>query len=259
MWRYGLKTLALPPAANLLALMLAYWLRHRHPLLALLLTVAGFGSLLVLSMPGVALELQRLHAVHDAIHPAEAGAFRAGAIVVLGGGRLRNAPEYAGADQPGSLTFQRLRYGAFLHGETGLPLLVSGGKVDGEPRAEAELMRDALQDVLDVPVRWIEPHSRTTHENALHTAQLLGSEGIRRVVLVTHALHMPRAAMLFERQGMEVLPAPTAFWTAPRDHALGRWLPEAEALLLSTRILHEQLGLLWYRLREEFPELPLPA
>lgn len=259
MWRYTLKTLALPPAANLLGLLLAFWLRHRHPVLALLLAVLSTLSLLVLSLPGVALELQRLHVVHGAIRPAEAGAFGAGAIVVLGGGRIHGAPEYGGVDQAGSATFQRLRYGVFLHRKTGLPLLVTGGRLDGESKSEAELMRDALRDTLDAPARWIEPHSRTTHENALFSAQLLAGEGIRRVVLVTHAVHMPRAAMLFERQGLEVLAAPTAFWTPTRAHPLARWLPDAGALLFSAQVLHEQLGMAWYRLRAGFPALPLPA
>ncbi len=260
MWRYTLKTLALPPAANLLALLLAWRLRARHPLLSNLLVLFSVASLLALSMPAVTLALQNLHVRHGAIDPQELVAFRAGAIVVLGGGRLRGAPEYGGLDQPGSLTFQRIRYGAYLHKRTGVPLLVTGGRVEGESRSEAELMRDALQQSLGgVSSRWLEPHSRTTFENASFSAQILLQEGVQRVALVTHAVHMPRAAALFEQQGLKVLAAPTGFWTPPRSDAINRWVPDAESLLVSARILHEQLGLLWYWLRNRFPALPLPG
>lgn len=259
MWRYTLKTLAMPPAANLLALLLAWRLRVRHPLLAGLLVVFSFVSLLVLSMPGATLALQRVHAYHGAIAPREVQVFQAEAIVVLGGGRLRAAPEYGGVDQPGGMTFQRLRYGAYLHRRTGVPLLVSGGRVESESRSEAELMRDALSESLGVPTRWLEPHSRTTFENASFSAQVLQQEGISRIALVTDATHMPRAAALFEQRGLQVLAAPTGFWTPPRTDGISLWIPDAEALLVSQRILHEQLGLAWYWLRDRYPDLPLPG
>ncbi len=259
MWRYTLKTLALPPAVNLLALLLAWRLRARHPVLAGILLVAGFGSLLVLSMPGATLALQRLHAHHGAIQPQEVNAFGAEAIVVLGGGRLRGAREFGGLDQPGSMTFQRLRYAAYLHQRTRVPLLVSGGRVESESRSEAELMRDALSQSLGVTTRWLEPHSRTTFENASFSSQLLQQEGVTRIALVTHASHMPRAAALFEQRGLKVLAAPTGFWTPPRTDGLSLWIPDAEALMVSSSILHEQLGLAWYWLRARYPELPLPG
>ncbi len=259
LWRFYLKTLLLPPAVNLLGLLLAFWLWRRHSRLAMLLAVGSFGSLLALSMPGVALQLQQLQVVHEAIRPAEARAFGAGAIVVLGGGRNLAAAEYGGRDQPGSLSLQRLRYAAYLHGKTGLPLLVTGGRVAGEQQSEAELMRDTLQTSLGTPVRWLEPHSRTTFENAAFSAQILADAGIRRVILVTSATHMQRSVGLFEQRGLQVLPAPTGLWSPPRVDPVAMWLPHAEALLVSSMILHEQLGLLWYRLGARFPALQLPT
>lgn len=41
--------------------------------------------------------------------------------------------------------------------------------------------------------------------------ELLGERGIRRVVLVTEAVHMRRSASCFEKQGFEVIPAPCHF------------------------------------------------
>jgi len=50
------------------------------------------------------------------------------AIVVLGGGTRRNAPEYGG-DTLGALTLERLRYGTVVARVTHLPMLLSGGAV----------------------------------------------------------------------------------------------------------------------------------
>ena len=49
------------------------------------------------------------------------------AVVILGGGVRRNAPEYGG-DTLATLTLERVRYGARVARLTGLPVLVSGGR-----------------------------------------------------------------------------------------------------------------------------------
>ena len=87
------------------------------------------------------------------------------AIVILGGGMVEDAPEYGGAAL-GILTLQRVRYGARVARATGLPVLVSGGPTMTLP-AEALSMRDALVDEYGVAVKWVEPRSRNTHENAV--------------------------------------------------------------------------------------------
>ncbi|RKZ35880.1 MAG: YdcF family protein, partial [Gammaproteobacteria bacterium] len=87
------------------------------------------------------------------------------AIVVLGGGRYSDAPEYGG-DTVARGTLERLRYGARLHRQTGLPLLVTGGRVYGETTAEATLMKSVLTDEFGVGVKWAENESRNTFENA---------------------------------------------------------------------------------------------
>ena len=62
---------------------------------------------------------------------------RAGAIVVLGGGRYDEAPEY-GDDTISLAGLRRVRYAAVLQRRTGLPVLVSGGSVYAEPLPESE-------------------------------------------------------------------------------------------------------------------------
>ena len=52
----------------------------------------------------------------------------------------------------------------------------------------------------------LEEESRTTRENARFTAQLLRARGIQQVLLVSDGYHLPRARMLFRREGIAVLP-----------------------------------------------------
>lgn len=180
---------------------------------------------------------------------AHTGKAVAQAIVILGGGRRSHAPEF-GTDTVSRLTLERLRYGARLARETGLPVLVSGGRPFSTAEPEAALMATSLREDFGVRVRWQEGVSRTTWENAVDTRRLLAGTGIRRIYLVTHARHMPRAVYAFRAQGFHVIPAPTGFTTADPDiPSLFDLLPSARALNNTYYACWEGLGLLWYHLR----------
>jgi uncharacterized SAM-binding protein YcdF (DUF218 family) len=170
------------------------------------------------------------------------------AIVILGGGVRRNASEFGG-DTLGRLTLERVRYGALVARKTRLPVLVSGGSVFGGP-AEATLMKRVLQDEFNLEVRWTEARSRDTRSNAVESAAILLPAGIKRVILVTHGAHMPRASGEFASAGFEVTPAPTVIPGARLtfEHPV-ELLPSMSALQGSYYALHELLGEVVRRLR----------
>ena len=177
-----LKAVVLPPTGLLLLSALGLTVSARFARFGRVLACTGVVLLLAISMPVVAGYLTEF--VETAVPFDLAKAREAGAIVILGSGIRRNAPEYGG-DTLGTRTLERVRYGARLARLLGLPVLVSGGTVlAGEP--EAALMRDSLENEFGVKVRWSEDRSRTTHENAASTAELLRQAGIRRIVLVAH-------------------------------------------------------------------------
>jgi uncharacterized SAM-binding protein YcdF (DUF218 family) len=231
------KALVLPPTGPLLVAALGLALRRRLPRSGLAIAAAGVATLLAISMPFVADLLSR---AVDTAHPFDVAEARdAKAIVILGGGIRRSAPDYGG-DTLGILTLERVRYGARVARLTGLPVLVSGGVVfGGEP--EAAVMRDALESEFGVPVRWVEDSSRTTHENALRSSEVLRREGIRRVVLVTHDVDMRRAAAEFAAQGIDTIPAPTGMRSGVTN-SLTDFLPSMMGLERSYLALYEILA-----------------
>ena len=249
------RDLILPPTSLylvILAGLLLWWRRPRAgrivagtglALLAFLSTTAG-ASLFVAPLERLTKPLQA---------PERAGAQ---AIVVLAAGRLTNAPEYDGRDIPDLIALARLRYGAHLARRTRLPVLVTGSNgasgfdpAPGERAwSKAHAMAAALQGDFGVPVRWIEPRARDTNENGTYSAALLRADGVKRILLVTDAMHMARARGAFERAGLEVVDAPTMFFSDQHD-GLGAWLPSAEGMRRSWYAVYELIGMLWYRAR----------
>ena len=168
---------------------------------------------------------------------------RAQAIVVLGGAYHAPGNSVNPTD--------RLLYALQLYRAGRAPIVMcAGGGVPGQV-VEAELMSRLLQKWGVPPAAILtEGRSLSTRENALFSSPVLKARGIRQILLVTSALHMPRAAAVFRKVGFEVIPAPTDFrkpWE-PGGRLFG-WLPNAYDLTWSDQALREWGGLLAYRLR----------
>jgi uncharacterized SAM-binding protein YcdF (DUF218 family) len=173
------------------------------------------------------------------------------AIVVLGGGTNVHALEYDGEDEPGRYSLMRTVYAARLARQTGLPVYSTGGRpLSVAKESEGAIMRRWLVQ-LGVPAdqAFSEDSSANTWENATHIKRMLQGKGISRVVLVTTAMHMPRARWCFEHQGLVVIAAPTDYLTQQTPYDARSFLPDADVLAESTMALHEYLGLIWYPLR----------
>lgn len=239
-----LSCLLLPPGNGLALLGLAWLGRRRR--WALALAVLGALLLLLQSLPPVGTALMgTLEDRAGAWSPETAGAQ---AIVVLGSGVIRPVAEFGG-ETASERTLVRIRRGAQLARDTQLPVLVSGGRPLPAESSEAAAMAAILENEFGVAVRWREEGSLDTAGNAALSARMLVPEGIKRIVLVTQAFHMPRARLLFEAQGFEVIPAPTHFVSKNgTGFEAGSLFPSASALHNSYYALHEWLGILWVRI-----------
>ena len=235
----------LPPLNLLLLLGSGLLLMRRRPKIAKALLVAGFVLLWTFSTPFVV--QNGMHWLETSSEPVTSLYPDVQAIVVLGGYLYFHAPEYGGKDTVNGITLQRLSYGAKLHRDTGLPLLMTGGAVN-KHLPEGVLMQMRMQEDFQVPVRWVEDSAINTFENARFSAQILKKEGIKRIYLVTHAWHMPRAVKAFRHAGFEVIPAPMAFTTRYQTDVFA-FMPSAGAMRDAYILTHELIGLGWYRMR----------
>jgi len=241
--------LLLPPGGLVVTLALGLCLWRWWPRLGMTLVLVGALSLFLLSTSPVVTLLMAGLEDQPLLTREAVAASGAQAVVVLGGGRRDYAPEFGG-QTVASATLERIRYGARVHRDTGLPLAVTGGTVSGKGTPEAVLMADALQEDFGVPVRWVEDRSRNTRENAAFTRRMLEPDGVTNIVLVSHAVHLSRASPMFRAEGFDVVPAPTAFIIGGEGEIdLLDWNPGMTNLASSYYALHERLGRLWYRLR----------
>lgn len=240
------ESLLFPPGLVVLIAAIGLLLLRRHPR-AGAWTIGGAITLLyVSSLPMTAAAVMGLLQTYPALTREAIEHSGAKAIVVLAGGRHPGAPEYGG-DTVSSLTLERLRYGVHLQRETRLPLVLSGGNSDDDPLPEATLLKEAAVNDFAVPAWLTEERSRTTFENAAYTSAELRARGITRVLLVTHAWHMPRAIWSFAQAGLGAVAAPTGFVTADPSRPAS-WLPSTGALAHTRYAMHEIVGLLWYRI-----------
>jgi uncharacterized SAM-binding protein YcdF (DUF218 family) len=245
------RDLILPPASLFLVIAIGLALWRRRPRAGRIIAASGLAALAFLSTTGGArLLVAPLENMTTAVQdPERAGAQ---AIVVLAAGRLRRAPEYDGRDIPDYIGLARLRYAAHLQRRTGLPILVSGGvgtsEADARGNSEADSMAAALRDDFGVPVKWLEGRSRDTAENAAFSAAILRADGVKRILLVTDAMHMPRASAVFARAGMDVVSAPTLFF-GRQPLSIHAWIPSAEGMRRSWYATYELIGIVWYKLR----------
>ncbi len=219
--------LVLPPV-NLVFLILAgVALLRRLPRLARWLIGVAAALLLLMAIPAVAGTLlcsleRNLPMTPPADRPP-------GAIVILGAEVTRSDGSPPGVTA-GRLTLERLRAGAALQRKTGLPILVSGGRVANEAPSIAEVMRESLTQDFQVPVRWTENRSRDTWQNAQDSAAIPRAAGIgSSIYLVTHSWHERRALIAFAATGLTVTVAPTPLDRWPRLDGLGFHAPSVSS------------------------------
>jgi uncharacterized SAM-binding protein YcdF (DUF218 family) len=240
-----LTALVMPPAGPLLLALVGLMVMARRWLAGAIVTVLGIGILWFLSCNAVAVGLA--HTLLPQVKPLDIRSAKLAnvqAIVILGGGVLDPSPEY-GTPRPNTPTLERVRYGVWLAHHAKKPLAYAGGvgwaAAGTNIAPEADVARAMLKQDYGLELRWADSRSRDTAENAARMAEAMRDDRIRRIALVTHASHMPRAIVAFEKAGFEVTPAPTGFAIA-RERELLEWMPSVHGLDLSRQVLREWLG-----------------
>jgi uncharacterized SAM-binding protein YcdF (DUF218 family) len=154
----------------------------------------------------------------------------------------------------------RVLYGAYLFRQGKAPrILCTGGVATGgiAPLPAAQEMAEFLE-MQGIPksVVLTETNSANTRQHARNLQSVFQERGFKRILLVTSAMHMPRSLGVFRHgcPGIEFIPAPTDFRVteripAPWYQELKAVVPTPANLLLFSEVMHEYLGMAWYRVR----------
>jgi uncharacterized SAM-binding protein YcdF (DUF218 family) len=237
----------IPPNLFILLAMIGVVLAWRLRRAGLVLATASMACLYLAATPLAAFGLIRsAEALAGFIPTLPAQAPPAAIIVLSGDFRPSNTP--GGKDTVGPGTLERLAEAARQQRRLGLPILVSGGWLEGADDSLAGMMSESLEQDFRVPVRWREERSQTTYQNALFSAEILRRAGVPAALVVTNPWHMARALWSFRAVGYPVIAAPT-----PDGRSLSlspaAFLPQIPSLVGSYYALHELIGLAWYLCR----------
>ena len=170
-------------------------------------------------------------------------------VTVLSGG-LHRGPE-AELDMPGGSSITRVVRGVRFFKESNANYLVLQGGISGpKPERMTELMKEvALEMGISGNEIILEPVSRNTYQHPrelLKTKEIVGGESI---AVVTSAWHLRRAEREFEKYFDKVVCVPAEFYSYSYESGLQRWLPGISGLQVSTKVIHEMVGMVWYRVK----------
>jgi len=179
-------------------------------------------------------------------------------VVVLGG-----SVDEALSIQTGRITFTEAaeRLTAAVELRRRFPhakLVFSGGSaaLSGSIATEAEIVKRFWRSLgADEGDATYEDRSRNTYENALFTRDLVKPNPGERWLLITSAMHMPRAMGVFRKVGFEVTAYPVDYRTDGRLFGLGLVKYSVQGVATADFAAHEWIGLVVYWLTGRSAEL----
>jgi len=223
------------------------WFSSRQRLAKVLATISAFG-LIVLSYPliwrTVVLHVERENAP---LNTTQLDLADVRWVVVLGGGGDAD-PTIPPTAQLSRASLARLVEGLRVHNAlSSTKLVLTGGGIFGE-KPLAILLEQAAETLGANPQQIvITATPRDTEEESVEVKRIVRNDPF---VLVTSAMHMPRALLLFRKQGLSPIPDPTDFWErttwTPTPQVI---FPDANGAPEAESMLREVLGIIWAKLR----------
>lgn len=179
-----------------------------------------------------------LHQVPDSLAPPH--------ILVLGGGHTIS-PTLPPNNQLSDPALARLCEGIRLYRQRpGSKLVCSGNSTSGRTTQAEMLARTAV--VLGVPPQdtlW-SPTPAHTEAEAFAYATRFGNQ--HPLILVTDAIHIPRALFWFRQAGLRPIPAPANHYVKPDPlRPPYKFKPSAQKIVISDKLIHEWAGMVYAR------------
>jgi len=183
----------------------------------------------------------------------------ADAIIILGGGTepAVNPREFVEVNSAGD----RVIAAAKLYRDGKAPVLIlSGGNISWMSNGSstpAQQMAELLA-FMDVPpsAMILDNTSQNTYENAVNVKEIIKENGFKTVLLVTSAMHMPRSVMLFDQQGISVIPIPVDYSIVENENnkqslldTIYGFMPSVGNLAMTTNVMKEYIGIWTYSIK----------
>lgn len=148
-------------------------------------------------------------------------------------------------NQLSNIALGRLIEGIRIHKMiTASRLILSGYRGQSELPQALVLYRTALLLGVDSGAMSMLPMPTNTWMEAKEYINRFGRN--RNLILVTCAVDMPRAIMLFRKAGVNPIPAPTNFLYKHGTHKYRwRWIPCSDNIRNLEEVIHEYAGLVW--------------
>ena len=174
-------------------------------------------------------------------------AVKADVIAVLGGGAVSGVPDIDGEGALAAAGMNRLATGMRLQRMLGVPLIVSGGQVL-DSGGEAEIAKRVLISMgVKENMVYTDTKALNTSQNAQNIISACRENGWKRIIVVTSALHMPRAMQNFaavKDSDIEVTAYPCDYLSSGKIVISPfSFVPQAYALDLTAMALKEYLAL----------------
>ena len=170
--------------------------------------------------------------------------------IILGGGMMRAGEGYRTGETADRFIQPLLLYKKGIVKK----LLITGGNVNIkglkiDKTQESKKVKDVLiamgvkqQDI------YVEENARNTHENAVNTKKMLQPYLTERMVLVTSAMHMPRAKACYLKEGFLVDDFPADIKKKDTySGILDRIIPEERNLTKFAELIREMTGFVIYK------------
>ena len=168
-------------------------------------------------------------------------------ILVLGGGHIAD-PDLPATNQLSTSALTRLVEGVRLHRLIPDSRIITSGYGGFSETAQADILAEAAMalgvDQGDI-ARMNTPIN--TFQEALEYKRLYANDSIP-LILVTSAVHMPRAMLIFNNRGLDPVAAPTEFIFKIEPGVRSKWFGfSTDNFSKIQRCMHEYIGLLWER------------
>lgn len=168
-------------------------------------------------------------------------------VVLLSSGGQRWDPEDGWVNFLANSGWERLLVAVATARKVDGALFIAGGP---PKRAGQEPIAITMQGVIetmgiDLKQLNVETASTNTYENLANLKDQLKNEPF---IMVTSASHLPRAMAVSRKLGLEAMAQP-ADYLSGRVVGIRRFLPSSAALLHWQVILHEVVGLLYYKVK----------